>query len=326
VAGVRSEDDHLFTRHRRRLIDMSVQYPRTQVGTQALRLAALEIGTTQDAAEGLVYAQKACSWAKHVDNTELSLECDFTLAITQYFCGEVREARATLVRALRVAEQTGAVLNRLIIVRRLFCVLTELDARAEAEQCLESLSAVDGLRDSPDYAEGLANKALLFFHCGDLIGCIAACDEALTARPMGGPWIELGVRALRALCHLELGSTLAAKREAVSVRAALESSNVIAGDISYPVMLVSRIATICHEEAQIEGLVRSKLDQYARRDYVCRCRLQLALADAVARRSRAEALTLAESVVGQAERRGLMPLYEQGLAAIRRIKRKSRNG
>ncbi len=325
VVECRQMGDHRLTRQNALLLELSRQHARTSVGAMALRFVADHVAATEDAYAGLAHARIAWQWAERIGEPELMIECLRALAMTQYFCGEVREARATMLCALGVVERTGAVLYRSLILPKLISVVTELDARAETEEYLESAVTSGTLRDGNDFAMALANRAILCYHVGEYAECIEVCNAAATAN-RAGSWLEVGVRGVLGLCLLEIGSVRDAMREADFLRGALSTTSVIAGDISYPLMLIARIAGLRRSESQVEGLIRSKHEQYARRDYVCRRRIQLALAETLARRSPAEARSLAEEVVREAEDRGLKALCDQGCATLRRIRRKNGNG
>jgi hypothetical protein len=319
VIRVRSGHDDKIVQFRERLISISSEHAQSTIGARALRFAAEEIAVREDAQAGRSFAQTAYSWARKLGDTELCIECQRALAMAQYYCGDIQEARTTLNESLQLAESSGAALYRLMIMSRLICILTELDARSEAEQHLSRLLDMDV--DRTEYVDGLANTAVLLLHHEEHSSCVRACDAALAAQQTGW-WMALSLRGIRGLALLELGLIREALTEAHSLYEALNPPTILGGDISYAVMLIARASALRREEAKIQEFVLGKYEQYSKRDFVCRCRLQLALAEVVARRSRSQALSLAEDIIEKAEARGLLPLREQALATARRAKLK----
>ncbi|MGH7460299.1 MAG: hypothetical protein ACREMA_04635 [Longimicrobiales bacterium] len=322
IVECRQLSDHTLGRQRTALLELSEQYPETRVGTMACRLAADHIAGTEDAFKGLAHADTARRWAESIGEPELLIECLRSVAMTQYFCGRVREARTTMHSALGVVERSGAVLYQSLILPKLISIVVELDAREETEQLIESVERLDAQRDWNDLAMSLANRAVLLYHNGEYVQCADVCKSSASASKAGS-WLEVGVRGVLGLCLLEIGSMHEALREADHLKVLLSTTDVIHGDISYPLMLIARIAGLQRTERDVEELIRRKHHQYATRDYVCRSRIQLALGETIARRSSTESLALVSEVVQEAEARGLKALLDQGNATMRRIGRRT---
>jgi DNA-binding SARP family transcriptional activator len=312
--------DHALPRLTKRLRALSLEYPRTRVGTMAIRFLASHEAATNCVTASLKDARTATDWATELGQAELVILSLRTLAWTEYASGDLLNARRTLNRANATIEQTGAVLYRSNVSSLLIAVLIELDARKEALEQLDLMEKAASIYDPSDYVISIANKALLFYHYNEYLGAIHAANQMIR-ESSGQFWSELTVRGVRGLSWLELGKIGDAIAEANGLQRALSSPGVIAGDISYPITLIARVAVLTNSEAQVEPFVRAKVAQYSDGDHICRQRLRLALAELLARNAPPEALSLAEDVRFDAESRHLRALFDQAAATTRRIRR-----
>jgi hypothetical protein len=321
VIVARKIADHSLVRERLRLEALSGSRPLTPIGVSALRHIADHTTLTEDAEKGLSFARQACEWADKLAQPELRLNCLHSLALSQYCCGQVEEARQTLYSALQLADSCGAASYRSLIMSTLCCALIELDARVEAEQCLKSIKAGQGIRDEIDRLTADANMSVFLYHYGEYVQCIAAADHMLAANTSGS-WLEISIRGVRGLSLLETGRVQEATTDSDWLERTVRSIGVLAGDLSYAIMLIARVATLRRNEKRIEPLVIQKYEEYSKRDYICRQRIRLALAEVTMRRAPEQALLLAEEVAGDAEARHLSALYEQACRTVRRARRK----
>ncbi len=311
-----SELHYDITGLRDELVQLGERAALTRVGVGALCHAG-RVFTLQDASKAVYYLRLAENWAEQLRELDLQVLTARCLGVALYEAGLFQECRAMLVKTVRSLERHGASFYQLEIAEPLASLLLELDDPEQARKWITM--GLSGSVPIRYMLAGLANAALLEYHLGNFPGCICKCNQFPETY---SAWHEIMVRGLRGLSLIELGRLDEARSDARRVETLVKIFEGRFGEVSHGLLLVARIAGFDSAQSRVRPLIESTLEAFEKRDFVCRQRLRLALAEVLPRNEAHRALEICTDVIQLAEDNRLVPLAGTARSVQRRIKRR----
>jgi DNA-binding SARP family transcriptional activator/tetratricopeptide (TPR) repeat protein len=317
ILEIRLLDAHRDTETLSRMLTLSERNPVTDIGTDALRMAAAAMSFLgiQSAVNSI---RTAVAWAEQLHDTELLIKCLRASGAVHYNCGRFVEAREAYKKAIAIVQSTGAILYMPYVVSAYASLLMEMDCDDEAQRLLESVLNSALLAEQSDYTTALCNLAILAYQRGMYLQCTSLAAAAFNDE-VAGTWLEIALRGVWGLSLLELGSVIEAKNHAMHAERLLPRSNPY-GDLSYGYLLIARTRALQGKTAEFIPVLRKAIQSRGESDPIGTNRLKLALADALIVTAPNEGLEILEDVGVFATSNGLRPLSE----LCDRIKRRYR--
>lgn len=293
--------------------EIGSRLPASRPKIEALTAAATMTGLYVDVEAGLELADRAVREAEALGDDGCVVTALVARVGNLLQAGMLGPAAADLDRALGICERSALIEHRYGILSNYAVQLIESGDHARAE---EMLAAAANIAE-----EAGANRELLFIHANLAIlqwerGRIEDVDRTARralerARVAGAWWHSMTMHGLIGLCSVakgRLAEAMACRREILKIRSR-HARRVT--DQSYTEMFLARLAAWEGEtETAVRGLEQA-IAEYARRDVLCRLRLQLELAELLADADPGRAIGLVEETMGRAGALGALPIVRR---------------
>jgi hypothetical protein len=314
-----SDEDYDTKDLRDELLRFGERAPVTRVGVVALCHAG-RLFTLEDASSAVHYLRIAAQWAEQLRELDLLVLTARSLALALYEVGQFRECHDILRRVVRTIEQHGATYYLPEVAEPLASLLVELDDPKEARHWL-AISTTGPVPFRYLFA-GVGNRAQLEYHLNNFEACVAECERFPQAYT-NVVWQEIAIRGLRGLSLIELGRLDEARKDATRTETLLKSFEGRFCEVSFGLLLIARIARFDSDQTRVRPIIENCVAAFEKRDFVCRQRMRLALAEVLSTEEAARAIEICTDVIRIADDNGLVPLGMIARAIQRRVKRKS---
>jgi hypothetical protein len=249
--------------------------------------------------------------------SQTTLNCTLYTTKVFYSYGDAAQAELFGKQALDMAIDLG-VPSSIGIAAATYaaCVLLEKAELDAAEHILlhHCFTLHQGMLE-----HAVLNWAWVAYARGDYGECI---DRIRTYPPADSyKWTEQARDALEGLSHAELGHFHAAFELADRVEVELRKETCAIGELSLPVLLISRAAYLRRQERKVIRLVESLSQRYECRDYCCGQRIRIANAETKFRTNPVYALEQLTTVAAECGERGFVLIQKLAERTARRLKR-----
>lgn len=289
---------------------------------EALTAAATMTGLYLDVEAGIELANRAVREAEALGDDGCIVDALVSRVGNMVQAGMLGPAAADLDRALGICERSALIGHRYGIMNNYAVQLIESGEHARAEEMLEAAANIA--------VEAGANRELLFIHAnlailhweqGRIEDVYRTARQALErARVVGVWWHNMTMHGLIGLCSVSmgrLGEAMACRREILKIRSRHDRRVT---DLSYTEIFLARLAAWEGEtEAAVQGLERA-IAEYARRDVLCRLRLQLELADLLADTDPVHAHEVVDETMRTGAGLGALPIVKKAEAVKAKLR------
>ena len=285
---------------------------------RAAAVRALLLGLFVDIDEAIHCAATAVENSRIIGNAEVGIAAMIALGDVYVYAGRLAGASECYAMADECARSVGAIafLPRLYHNRAI--VALEAGVLDDALQLLGRASEASG---DAAMATGFSALALANIHWergnGDLARTAAL--EVLDARTEIPWWSRVVAHAFCGLVELEHGHLATASSHRTAILEQLEEVDFVFGDLSYPEILIARVATVEGRRSEAVARLARVIDAYGNREECCRIRLMVERARLLVPVDPAAALGVALEARRRAEVAGAGLSRERADAIVRRI-------
>jgi len=289
-----------------------------EVGERAAIVRSLLCGLYVDADEGVGYALGAVRRSWKSGQSELEVAALMALGDAYVYAGCLASAEYCYYKAESHVRSIGSIAFLPRLHHNQSIVALE---KGESERALALLARADEASGDAALAEGFSalSYANLYWERGQWNEARASAMKILDARAEIPWWSRAVAHGFAGLSELECGRLAKASRHRDAVLEELSRTGQVFGDLSYPEMLIARLASLEGRRSEAVARLSNVIDAYGNREACCRIRLLVERARLLAKTDPNAAYDAAVDARNRAAVAGAVPLRERAEAIIGRM-------